>query len=152
MKKIMAFLLFSLFISIAAFSQSAEKISEIDAADKITYGQFCYLVSTATSSISDSASYEEAFAQVRKTAVFDSDIIAADFIPMSYIALLCSKTWNISESLMYKITKAPRYAFKQLQALEIISQTSDPSSFASGHQVLNIITKCIEFGEERQED
>jgi len=149
MKKLFAGLIFATLISVAANAQSAQKITEIDESGTISYGQFCYLIATSTSIISDDSTYQQAFDEIRKTGVFYSDVSATDPIPLSDIAMLCSKTWKIEASLMYKLTKAPRYAFRQLQALEIIPLTSNPTSYSSGHQVLNIVTLCIDYDENR---
>ena len=149
MKKILAGILFAMLCMFAAEAQSSQKIVEIDGSDTITYGQFCYLIATAEGTVSDSASFQQAFDEVRKTGVFYSDVLSTDPIPMMDAAYLCTKTWNIKGSLMYQLTKAPRYAFKQMQALDIIPLTSTPTSLISGHQALNVITLCIDYASKK---
>lgn len=149
MKRVFPVLFFALLTALGANAQSAQKITEIDEAVEISYGQFCYLIGTSTSTVDDSATYLQAFETIRKTGVFRSDVMAIDPIPLYDIALLCSKTWNIKGSLLYMATKSARYAFKQMQALDMIPLTADPMSPATGHQVLNIITKCIDYSSEQ---
>ena len=148
MKKLGLCLLSAAFFAGVAAAQSAEKIADIDETEKVSYGQFCYLIATNSGTLSDGATYQEAFDAIRRTSVFYSNVLPNDPIPMSDVALLCSQTWNIQESLMYRLTKAPRYAFRQLQALDIIPLTASPTSTSSGHQILNVITLCIDFAGE----
>ena len=149
MKRVFPLLFLAILTAVGASAQSAQRITEIDEAVEISYGQFCYLIGTSTAEVDDNATYLQAFETIRKTGIFRSDVMAIDPIPLYDIALLCSKTWNIKGSLMYMATKSARYAFKQMQALEMIPLTADPVSTATGHQVLNIITKCIDYGSEK---
>ncbi len=152
MKKIIMGALFATVLTFAAGAQSAQKVSEIDESPAATYGQFSYLIATYSSTIDDSASYSYAFDTLKKTGDIDADLLSTDPVPLSVVAKICCDTWKINGSLMYKLTKAPRYAFRQLQALNIIPKTANPTTYPSGHQLLNIITRCIDFSSNGKED
>ena len=55
------------------------------------------------------------------------------------------KTWKIKGGLMYSITKANRYAFRELQYLGFIAATEYPNKKPSGLEMLNLLTKCMEY-------
>ncbi len=147
MKKLVTGILVAFLACVASVAQSAQKIADICDTAEANYGQVCYLIGTNSQLIDDQCSEEESFATIRKSAVFSSEKTAQDSITMSDLAFLCSRTWNISESLLYKLTKSPRYAFKQLQALDIIPSNAYPDSKVTGTQLLDIITMCIDYSE-----
>ena len=143
MKKIVILLL-ALFLSLSAYAQSADVITEILSTEEVTFGQISYLTAVQMNIIDDDASYEDAV-----TALYEGGYIpyvedADSPVPAVDLAFLYSKLWKIKGGLMYRITKgSPRYAFRQFQADGIISSNVDPSNYISGAKALSIYTSCI---------
>lgn len=131
----------------AVNAQDASKLSDVIGTDFATYGQISYLSAIELGLIADDASYETAVVALKQQHFLKETVSASDIIPLTDVAFICSKTWDIKPSLLYRIFKNPHYAFKQLQAVGIISSLSDPHHKLSGHEVLNIISACIDYSE-----
>lgn len=141
MKKIIMLISAFLF-SAVLFAQSADKISEILASDKATYGQVSYLAATAMGLVDEKASYEDAFNVIKEKGLVASGKNCGDALNLKQFAAICGGTWGINGSLMIK-TGAPRYVFKQMVADEIYTLTDDPMDVPSGKRVLAVISDCI---------
>lgn len=149
MKRSVLLLVSMFFIAGIASAQSANRVTEILGEKQVTYGEIAYLADSELNLVKESASYDEALNIAIEKGLIKGSPASTDPIDYAAFAYACSKTWNINESLFYKITKSPRYAFKQLQALGIIPTTADPAQTITGRNALNIITLCIEqFGSE----
>lgn len=151
MKKLITLILLTMAATIAATAQSAKKITQIDNSPEATFGQLSYLIGTDSAIVSDDMSEQQSFEILQKRDYFDSFKSADSDAPVTFaqMALVCSKNWKISESLLYKLTGSSRYAFKQLQALEIIPASAYPNAHPTGHQLLNIITLCIDYSSKK---
>lgn len=149
MKRSIFLLVFMLFVAGIAGAQSANRITEILEERQVTYGQVAYLADSELNLIQESASYADALKAAINAGIVKGEPEASTPVDYAALAYICSKTWKIEKSLFYKLSKSPRYAFKQLQSLGIISSNADPAQPVSGRTALNIITACIEqFGTE----
>ena len=72
-------------------------------------------------------------------------ISSTDSIRLDELAGLCMKTWDIPGGLFYRLTKADRYAFKDLKALGYFSTNDDPAFTVAGFQGMSIMFKCMEY-------
>lgn len=152
MKKLISIVTF-LFLAITAYSQSAEKITDILNSAEINYGQACYLSAIHQNLITEDSSYENAVQvlfdnkQLPELTPCYNPITAAN---LAFIYLNC---WpNLKGSFMYRLTKgSPRYAYKQLKADGIFDDYTDPTTVFSGEEALMILTACmIEYGSEEE--
>lgn len=141
MKKIIMLISAFLF-SAVLFAQSADKISEILASDKATYGQVSYLAATAMGLVDEKASYEDAFNVIKEKGLVANGKSCGDTLNLKQLSAICRGTWKIKGSLMIK-TGAPRYVFKQMVADEIYSLTDDPMDVPDGRKTLAVISDCI---------
>ncbi|MBP5358751.1 MAG: hypothetical protein J6Y69_06165 [Treponema sp.] len=144
MKKSVLLIAIMLFIAGIAGAQSAERVTEILQEKQVTYGEIAYLAASELNLIQANASYDDAIKAAVNEGILKGNPASTDPINYKDLAYACCKTWNISGSLFYKMTKSPRYAFKQLQAIGIIPANADPSQKVSGRNALNIISACIE--------
>lgn len=144
MKKFIS-LFFVLLFSGLVFAQSADVITEILDTDKVTYGQVAYLSAVNQELIGEDASYQEAVAALIGEGQLKPNVQADVLINMEKLASLYMKMWpgKAKGGFMYRITKAPRYAFKQLKEDGLISQFSDPWDYVTGREALNILTACM---------
>ena len=143
MKRAIVFLVFCMFMT-AAFAQSADKVTDILNSPKATYGQASYICASAKSLIEDDASYEEAFQVLKEEGFIKGSHSADEPIKIKHLAKLCVKTWDVQNSIMYRITGASRYALRVMKAEGVIADSKDPSSIPSGIDLLNIITACLD--------
>lgn len=149
MGKNMRRLFLVLFLTIAAgsfsFAQSADKVTQILETDEITYGQLGYLSACQLSLVDDSTSFVEAFTALQNAGYVGKNVSAGDKVTYKGLSGICSKTFGIRESLMYRLTSADRYAFKQLQSLGALPSTADPGRTVSGYDAMGVISECIEL-------
>lgn len=144
MKKQFILVLLSV-LSVFCFGQSADKITEIIKSKTVTYGQAGYLCVTAAGLENDDVSEIKAKRVLLERGIISSDrVMSDDAITVKEFAWVCANTWNVKGSLMSKIFKAPRYAFRQMKADSVIPAEYDPDRKISGREALNIVTDCID--------
>lgn len=142
MKKIITLFL-ALFIFGAAYSQSADVITEMIQTPEVTYGQVCYLSAVHQGLVSDSASFDEAIKALYDAGQIPQEADKSTTVVMTNLAFIYAQMWNVQGGLFYRLTKgSPRYSFKQLKADGVISDTTDPKTVVSGAEALNIYTAC----------
>ena len=142
MKKIFLFF-FGLFISLSAYSQSQDVITEILESSEATFGQVCYISAVMQSLVSDDSSYDDAVLAVYENEQLPYITESSQPIPLIDAAYLFSFMWDIKGGLMYKITNgAPRYVFKQFQADKIIPYDAEPNQIVSGIEIMRMFTSC----------
>lgn len=140
MKKIiLCFIAF--FTSVFAFSQSADKITQILESSEATYGQLYYVCASDKGLVKDDATYEDAAAAWLEYCKLSSNVNLNSPVKYSEVAHCFSKLWKINGGFFFTVTKAnPRYAFKQLRADGVISKKADPDERPSGADLLNVWT------------
>ena len=143
MKKFYLFTLITCFLLTPIFAQSADEVTKVIETKEVTAGQVAYFACTAAGSIKDNATEEDALNTLKKTLKLkvssENEIITCD-----EIAWIVSNTWDVKGSLMYLIVPSPRYAYKQLKADGVIPSNFDTKRKLTGHEFLNILTKCQE--------
>ena len=142
MKKIFLFF-FGLFISLSAYSQSQDVITEILESSEATFGQVCYISAVMQSLVTEDTTYDEAIQAVYQNGQLPTITESAQPIPLIDAAYLFSFMWNIKGGLMYKITNgSPRYVFKQFQADRILPNDAEPRQIVSGIEIMRMYTAC----------
>lgn len=142
-QKILVFLVF--FFSLTVYGQDATKVTEILDAPQLTKGQAAYIAASWLSADNESLDFQQAIQLMVTEGFFSEDSNASDPIRLDELSNLCMKTWNIPGGLFYRMTKANRYAFKELKALGYLSANDDPSFSVTGFQGINIMFKCMEY-------
>lgn len=142
MKRIILIIL-GLFISISAYAQSQNVITEILESSEANFGQVCYISAVMQSLVTDDASYDEAVNALYEHEQLPYVVESSQSIPLIDAAYIFSFMWDIKGGLMYRITKgAPRYVFKQFQADKIISYYAEPKQIVSGIEIMRMFTAC----------
>lgn len=150
MKKFFLVAAISLLLSLQAFSQSADCVTDIIKTSTVTYGQVTYLAGTSLGILDDNDSYEVAVEKYKANGIISEDVSATDAIKLKNIAFILYKTWKVKPTLMNRIFKNhPRYALRSFKAANIIDFSDDPDKYCTGHEFLNIVTECAEFYEVR---
>lgn len=150
MKKVLILFFIGL-ISSFATAQSADVVTEIMEAKKLTYAHAAYLSATQLGYIEEDASYEEAIAALRKHNIIKAGRSADSPIPLKQFACILCETWDIHDSILYYRTRSPRYAMRELRALKIIPATYTGSRMITGREALAMVTRCIDYYEKQEE-
>lgn len=142
MKKIFLIVL-GLFISISAYSQSQDVITEILESSEATFGQVCYISAVMQSLVSDDTSYDDAVQAIYENGQIPYIAESSQSVPLIDATYIFSFMWDIKGGLMYKITNgAPRYVFKQFQADKILPYDAEPKQLVSGIEIMRMFTSC----------
>ena len=142
MKKTFAALIF-LLAAIAAHSQDAQKISEIIESEQITNEQSAWIACQSAQVLDESASYSDALAFAVQKGWISNGAVSSNPINLKALCGLYVKASGLKCGLFYKISKADRYAFKELKAKGVLDSTADPSMKVSGQNALAILNACV---------
>ena len=142
-QKILVLVVF--FLAMAVYGQEASKVTEILNAPQLTTGQVAYIAACWFDPANETMDFHEATQLLVDQGVLKEGSSATDAIRLDELAGLCMKTWEIPGGLFYHLTKANRYAFKELKALGYFSANDDPSFSVTGFQGMNILFKCMEY-------
>ncbi|WP_191016547.1 hypothetical protein [Treponema zioleckii] len=142
-KKLLFVFAMAILVSVAAFAQSSEKLTEIISTENVTCGQVAYLAATYSSAISEDDGDEKAFELYKEEGCFGPSVLASDAATLAEVSNLLVKVTNTKCGLFYRLTGAQRYAFKELKAKGIIPQTADPNMKISGRDAIGILNKLI---------
>ncbi len=132
-----------LLFSTSAFAQSSEKLTEIISTEHVTCGQAAYLAASYSNLISEDDTDEKAFEIFKEKGYFDSGVLASDEATLAEVSSLMVKVTDTKGGLLYRLTGARRYAFKELKAKGILPQNSDPDMRISGRDAIGILNGLI---------
>ena len=142
MKKIFAALILTL-AAFAVYAQSAEKISEIIESEEITNEQAAWIACQSAQILQDDAAYSEAMSSATQNGWLASGAVASNPISLKDYCGLCVKASGLKCGLFYRISKANRYAFKELKANGTLDGAADPSMKVTGQNALSILNACV---------
>lgn len=142
MKKFLLFVTFFVCVFFC-YSQSAQKLTEILSSEQINYGNASWFIAAQKGLIDDTKSEKEAFDALSENGYFNYlNAEIENSVSLKNFAYLCAKAYNIRGGIMFRITKSPRYAVRELKAMKIIPNDADPNSIITGRQMINILTNC----------
>lgn len=142
MKKFLALFLFAL-TAAAASAQSAEKITQIIDSGEITYEQSAWLACSYAQLIQDDADYGQAMSAAVEKGWVSSGAVAQNPIDLKDICGLFAKATGLKGGLFYRLTKANRYAYKEIKAMGVLDAAADPSMRVNGQNAVAILNACI---------
>ncbi|MCL2185135.1 MAG: OmpA family protein [Treponema sp.] len=154
-KQIIIFLfVFILPISMTAnfvFAQSQSTAAEIETllqSNTITYAQAARFILDAAE-IMTTADSEEAFNYVLTQKWLPKNTNADSSARLDRVSLLLMNSFKIEGGLFFKLTKAPRYAYRELLYLDVIQGRNDPTMSVSGERLLFYITRILSRQDEK---
>ncbi|MBO7121971.1 MAG: hypothetical protein J6V90_01660 [Treponema sp.] len=147
MKKILSILLLSL-AGVAAYAQSAEKISQIVESQELTFGQAAYLALAYSGDIEEDVSEAEALEAAVKKNWIKNGAVDTAAIKLSELSALYLKATGIKGGLFYRVSgKSGRYAFKELKARNLLDKAADPAMTITGQNALSLFNSCVKIAE-----
>ncbi|MDC7227357.1 MAG: hypothetical protein PQJ61_11400 [Spirochaetales bacterium] len=151
MQKIKVFLILtSLLIFISAVGLSAQSMNIIDDLldqEVAEYGEAVYLITVGSGAVNESASISEAMSTAAEEKWISKRADADDSISLGEVSYIIMKSLKIRGGLMYKLFPSPRYAVRELAYLEIVTGQAHPGDNLSGEDVMNILSRAIDFKE-----
>lgn len=147
MKKMLGAIVIALAFACAANAQSVEKITEIIDSQETTFGQASYLALSYSEKIDEDASYQDALQTAVELGWVKDGAEASSSLNLKEYSALCVKAAGMKGGLFYKLTKAPRYAFKELKALGFLDKEADPWKKISGQDAVNLFNVCVNYAE-----
>ena len=142
MKKSLLLLIVAL-LSFSATAQNSEKLTELINSKTATYGQVAYLYGVYSEKIDENASYEESFEVLKENFPLKKEISSSSPVTLSELSFICAKLADLKGGIFYTLFSNPHYAFKELQAKEILPENSDPSQKVNGRDVIAIFNGCL---------
>ncbi len=147
MKKV-ALVVLSITFCVGGFSQSAQKVSQIVEAQEVSLFDVAYFAATYLNVVETTTSGEYSLNALERYAELSKIKDPASALTYKDFSYFCTQLWNIQGGLFLSLTNAPRYAFRELQAMNIIYSHIQPNDTITGAQALTIMTKVIEYSEE----
>jgi hypothetical protein len=145
MKKIVIFCAVFLLALTAVFAQTGDEVERLLALDAVTYGQAAwFLLRAADIPARDPA---QAFAGAKERKWIGINVKADEEARLDAVALLLMRSFNIDGGALFKITKAPHYAYRELVYKNVIQGRTDPSMKVSGSEFLFIIGRALNLVE-----
>lgn len=132
-------------IAMIAHGQDASKVTEILDAPRLTTGHAAYIAACWIDTTNETMDFHQATQLMMSQGLLKEGAQSNAPIRLAELAGLCMKAWDIPGGLLYRITKADRYAFKELKALGYFSANADPSFSVTGFQGMDILFKCMEY-------
>jgi hypothetical protein len=130
-------------LSLSAYAQTADFVTEMLDTKTAAYGQVCYLSAVYQGFVDDAASYDDAVRALYINGQIPAIEDKTKAVDYEELARLMVRMWPVKGGLMFRLTKgSARYAFRQLKVDGIIPQDADPSKKVSGTEVLNMYTGC----------
>ncbi len=149
MKKVILLILILSLPTTFISAQASSRVSQTLTAQTVSLNDVSYYASVYLGINTEAAAGSTARAALEE--YFDFSKIESNTDPLTYadFAYFCTEAWNIKGGLMLRVTKAPRYAFLELQSLGYIPQNVQPTDLISGRDALTIITNCIDYSIEK---
>jgi len=139
------------FLTGAAFlsAQNAEDIDALLSMDSISYEQAAWFVLGAADTPDFSGGPAEAFAYAAERKWLPAKAEPNGRARLDGISLLIMQSHGIKGGFMYKLTKGPRYAYRELVYKDIIQGRTAPEMAVSGDLLLFILTRVLYFQEDQ---
>jgi hypothetical protein len=95
-------------------------------------------------------SSENVFSFAQEQKLISKNTKIDDYVNFKLLSSFFMKAFNLKGGLMYTITKAPHFAYRELVYKEIIQGRSDPDMKVNGDNFLFILGRVLSFVEDDQ--
>jgi hypothetical protein len=144
MSRVLPCLFIALLPAVAALAQSNEFVDGLLQKQSVTVGQVSYLVLVASDNLGEDADEARAFELMGnlgwapRGASIDRPI---DLGSYSYILM---RAFGLKGGIMYSLVPGPRYAYRELAALQVIQGRSDPSAPVDGAMAIRMLGRVFD--------
>ena len=130
----------------ALFAQTGDEVERLLAVDAVTYGQAAWFLARAADIPAQDAA--QAFESAKERKWIGKNVQADGEARLDRVALLLMRSLGINGGALFRITKTPHYAYRELVYNNIIQGRSDPSMKVSGGEFLFILGRALNFIEQ----
>lgn len=150
---------FSLVIFLLAlfpcYSQSNDDIDAFIKKERADFGTAAFFALTASGKMvleeeTDYADIEEAMEYIKTKKWFSKMPASDSYISAGDASLLMLRAFDINGGIMYKITKDPRYALREMQYRSFLSKNLSNKSDISGGDFLTALSNVAIWHDERR--
>jgi hypothetical protein len=135
----------ALFLGGALHGQTAADMDELLDTRAITWAQACGFVLPAAGALDPDVSAETAFEMAREKGWLPKGASAQSPLNLGGLSLLIVQSFSIKKSLLFVLFPGPRYAYRQLEYLELMPGLRDPEMRVSGERFLNILSWVLNY-------
>jgi hypothetical protein len=140
MKRLFLFFLL-LSLSTMAFAQSAQFLDGVVSSPRISAEDGAYLLLVASGAGGEDSSPSQALALTQEKGWVPRSLsVGASPNLEEYCQLLC-QAFKVQGNLMYRMTHAPRYAFRSLRSSGLLPEGTDPAMAVDGNQALSMLSR-----------
>lgn len=137
MKKTLLGIALSLLLA-PAFAQDAGQLTDILGRKTATLMDFSYLV---VSELGMNCSPFEAYAYCDRFGSFPITALAKEPVTVKDVSFFLMSNYGQKGGIMWKATRSPRYAWKELKASGFWKTGTDPDSTLSGRDLVRCVSK-----------
>jgi len=138
--------------ALAAWGQSNQIIDALLAEEKASLGSAAYLVLSAAELVDQSATPEQAFAELQaKPWGFDKSGID-DEVKLGAFAHLVMKAFEMRGGVFYTLFPGKRYAAREFAWRDFVQGNTSPGRTLSGRDVTHILGRVLESLGQREEE
>ena len=151
MKKYLCFFIcFLAALPVFLHAQTAQKIEDLLNSNALSYEQAAWLVLEAAE-ISGSrgiSSQADAFSYAEQQQWLPKNVRSYDMARLDGVSLLIMQAFDIKGGLLYRFTKSPHYAYRELVYWNIIFGRIDPGMAVSGYEMLYTVNRVLSYKED----
>ncbi len=137
-----------LFAPIYIYAQSNEMIDTILTEKEATFGETALLILIGAEILPEDSQITDALNYISTHNWGLKNIKAEKPINAGELSLLLMKAFKIKGGFMYTILPCPRYAYRELTYMELIDKKGGPFKKVSGEEVINSLSKVLNWKEE----
>ena len=129
-------------------AQSAARLDDILAEDRLTYGSAAYLVLGATGRIDEAATRMEAVERLEALEAALTGKQVDDPLNLGELSLILIRVFEIEGGLLFRLLQDPRYAARELEFRGAIQGNAFPRMRVTGERGLRILNRVTALREE----
>ncbi len=129
------------------YSQSNEMIDKLTGEKKADFGKTALLILTGAGLLKDSAQPPEALKYIFRNKWGFKNKTENSPVNAGELAYLIMKAFNLGGGLMYTLFPGPRYAYRELTFLNLLSSKGGPYREVSGLEVVNTLSRVLNWKE-----
>jgi outer membrane protein OmpA-like peptidoglycan-associated protein len=137
--------LFALFLGGFLHGQTAAEMDELLDRGEITWAQACRFVLPASGVLEEHTAAAAAFAMAHERGWLPKGAAAEDPVRLGGLSYLILQSFSFKKSFLCALFPGPRYAYRQLDYLELIPGLRDPALPVSGERLLRILGRVLSY-------
>jgi hypothetical protein len=135
----------ALFLGGFVHGQTAAEMDTLLDTGEITWDQACRFVLPASGALEAQAESGAAFAMALERGWLPEGAAADNPVSLGGLSFLITESFFIKNSILYDLFPGPRYAYRQLDYLDLIPGIRDPAMKVSGERLVQILGRVLDY-------